>query len=44
MRRTLFKSDDGQRLLMQHPAELTFTVGDKAKLTLTPVAVAVRAS
>ena len=44
MRRTLFKSDDGQRLLMQHPAELTFTVGDKVKLTLTPVAVAVRAS
>jgi len=42
MRRTLFLSDDGQLLTMQHAAELSFSPGDKARLTITPVPVAVR--
>jgi len=44
MRRTLFKTDDGQRLTMQHAAELSFATGDKARLTITPVSVAVRST
>ena len=42
MRRTLFLSDDGQLLTMQHAAELSFSPGDKTRLTIIPVPVAVR--
>ena len=42
IRRTLVRAADGQMLNMQHAADQTFERGDRARVTIAPVPVAVR--